>query len=209
MHSVEFAPDGSAIVMIAVDRGPRVSVAFAGDPLPEADRERLVPVRVEGSADEDLLEDASRAIEQYLYARGYSEAMAAYSRDERDGELIITFTVKRGRRHVVDAIRLERQHGGHRCRAAAAAAVEARRAVRAGDRRRRSRGHPQRLPRARLHARDGAADPRAASGLGESRSEPTTSAWRSRSRWPKVRGRSSAPSNSRATPSSPTTSSAG
>jgi outer membrane protein assembly complex protein YaeT len=92
--------------MIAVDRGPRVSVAFAGDPLPEADRERLVPVRLEGSADEDLLEDASRAIEEYLHARGYNDAVADYNRDERDGELTITFNVKRGRRNVVEAVRL-------------------------------------------------------------------------------------------------------
>ena len=51
---------------VTIDRGPMVSVAFAGDPLPEADRERLVPVRAEGSADEDLLEDANAAIEEYL-----------------------------------------------------------------------------------------------------------------------------------------------
>jgi outer membrane protein assembly complex protein YaeT len=106
VHTVEFAPNGTAAVMIAVDRGPRVSVAFAGDPLPEADRERLVPVRLEGSADEDLLEDASRAIEEYLHARGYNDAFADYSRDERDGELTITYSVKRGRRHVVEAVRL-------------------------------------------------------------------------------------------------------
>ena len=59
---------------MTVDRGPLVSVAFAGDPLPEADRERLVPVRAEGSADEDLLEDANWAIEEYLHARGYRDA---------------------------------------------------------------------------------------------------------------------------------------
>jgi outer membrane protein insertion porin family len=107
LHSVQFAADGTAIVMIAVDRGPLVSVAFAGDPLPEAERERLVPVRTEGSADEDLLEDAARAIEAYLHGGGYSDAEAVYSRDERGGELTITFTVKRGRRHVVEAIRLD------------------------------------------------------------------------------------------------------
>jgi outer membrane protein insertion porin family len=106
VHTVEFAPDGTAAVRVAIDRGPRVSVAFAGDPLPEADRERLVPVRLEGSADEDLLEDASRAIEEYLHARGYSDGVADYRRDERDSELTITFTVKRGRRHVVDTVRL-------------------------------------------------------------------------------------------------------
>ncbi len=58
------------------------------------------------SADEDLLEDAARAIEEYLHAGGYSDAEVTYSRDERDGELTITFTVNRGRRHVVEAIRL-------------------------------------------------------------------------------------------------------
>src|SRR6185503_2193942 len=67
--SVDFADNG-AVVRISVDRGPHVSVAFAGDPLPEADRDRLVPIRAEGSADEDLLEDSSRAIEEYLHERG-------------------------------------------------------------------------------------------------------------------------------------------
>jgi hypothetical protein len=42
--SVDFVGNG-AVVRISVDRGPHVSVAFAGDPLPEADRDRLVPIR--------------------------------------------------------------------------------------------------------------------------------------------------------------------
>ena len=70
-------------------------------PFPEADRERLVPVRAEGSADEDLLEDATLAIEDYLRARGYRDAEAEHARDERDGMLTITFTVARGARFVV------------------------------------------------------------------------------------------------------------
>ena len=74
---------------------PLVTVEFAGDPLPEADRERLVPVRTEGSADEDLLEDATLAIEDYLRARGYRDAMAEHSRTERDGMLTSPFTVDR------------------------------------------------------------------------------------------------------------------
>ena len=71
---------------------------------PEADRERLVPVRTEGSADEDLLEDATLAIEDYLRARGYRDAMAEHSRTERDGMLTITFTVDRGVRFVVESV---------------------------------------------------------------------------------------------------------
>ena len=94
---------GAATVVVIVDRGPRVSIAFAGDPLPENVRDELVPVRREGSVDEDLLEDASRAIEVYLQARGYRDAIAEHAPEEKNGELVITFTVRRGTRHVVDA----------------------------------------------------------------------------------------------------------
>jgi outer membrane protein assembly complex protein YaeT len=104
LHSATFRPDGTAIVRITVDRGPLVTVAFAGDPLPEDDRERLVPVRAEGSADEDLLEDANFAIEDYLQARGYRDAIVDHARAERDGTLVITYTIKRGPRFVVDDI---------------------------------------------------------------------------------------------------------
>jgi len=101
--SVDFAENG-AVVRISVDRGPHVSVAFSGDPMPEADRDRLVPIRAEGSADEDLLEDSTRAIEDYLHERGYRDAMAPYVRDETPGELTIRFTITRGPRYLVDDV---------------------------------------------------------------------------------------------------------
>ena len=104
VHAASLEPDGTATVRMTVDRGPLVSVAFAGDPLPEADLERLVPVRAEGSADEDLLEDANAAIEQYLHARGYRDAAVEYARMEREGQLTITFTVTRGPRYLVEAV---------------------------------------------------------------------------------------------------------
>jgi outer membrane protein assembly factor BamA len=94
--------DEGAFVTVNLTRGPRVAVAFTGDPLPEAERDRLVPIRTEGSADEDLLEDSSRAIEAYLHDRGFRDADALYTRDERDGELIITFEVDRGPRYLVN-----------------------------------------------------------------------------------------------------------
>jgi outer membrane protein assembly factor BamA len=53
-HTVDFV-NGGAVVRVAIDRGPHVAVAFDGDPLPEAERDRLVPIREEASADEDLL----------------------------------------------------------------------------------------------------------------------------------------------------------
>jgi outer membrane protein insertion porin family len=104
VHTATFQPDGTATIRITVDRGPRVSVAFAGNPLPPADRDRLVPIRQEGSADEDLLEDANFAIEEYLHARGYRNASVTHARTERSGELTITFTILRGPRYLVDSV---------------------------------------------------------------------------------------------------------
>ena len=104
LHTAFFESTGTATVRVTVDSGPLVSVAFAGDPLPEADRERLVPVRTEGSADDDLLEDATFEIEEYLRAQGYRTAAAEYARTESEGQLTITFTIARGSRYVVDAV---------------------------------------------------------------------------------------------------------
>ena len=102
-HTVDFVNAG-AVVRVAIQRGPHVSVAFSGDLLPEAERERLVPIRAEASADEDLLEDSNRAIEDYFHARGYRDAMVMYTREETPGELTIRFTISRGPRYLVDSL---------------------------------------------------------------------------------------------------------
>jgi len=88
--------DRVANITIAVNPGPLVHVVFAGDTLPPDRRADLVPVEREGSVDEDLLEDSSNRIEEYLRAQGYREASALRAREEKNGELVITFTVKRG-----------------------------------------------------------------------------------------------------------------
>lgn len=88
--------DRVARVTLTPMPGPRVRVAFNGDPLPAGRRDELVPVAREGSADEDLLEDSSNSIEEYLRSQGYRDAAAPHSREESDGELLITFTLKRG-----------------------------------------------------------------------------------------------------------------
>lgn len=93
------------ILSVNLARGPHVRVEFAGDPLPDGEKERLVPVKAEASADEDLLEDSTRAIESYLHQRGYRDAMAPHTRQESDGELIITFRVTRGPRYLLRDLR--------------------------------------------------------------------------------------------------------
>ncbi len=93
-----FAEDGRAVnLRLTAIQGPVVRVVFAGDAVPENRREELVPMAREGSADEDLLEDSSNRIEEYFRAQGYRDASAPHTRLESDGQLVVTFTVNRGR----------------------------------------------------------------------------------------------------------------
>ena len=103
--AVDFADNERvANVTVNVERGPLVRVVFAGDPLPENRRNELVPVRQERSVDLDLLEDASRNIENYLRQQGYRAGEATYVREERGGEMVLTFTVRRGPLHRLASI---------------------------------------------------------------------------------------------------------
>ena len=77
-----------ADLTLTVTPGPRVRVVFTGDPLPSDQRAELVPVEREGSVDEDLLEDSSNRIEEYLRAQGYRDAKAPHTprgRERRAG----------------------------------------------------------------------------------------------------------------------------
>ena len=88
--------DRVANMTVSFTPGPRVRVVFTGDPLPSDRRDEMVPVEREGSVDEDLLEDASNRIEEYLRAQGYRDAAAPHTRETVNGELVITFAVRRG-----------------------------------------------------------------------------------------------------------------
>lgn len=86
-------------VELAVDvqPGPLVTVTFAGDSMPKADLDELVPVEREGSVDQDLLEDSARRIEDHLRQQGYWKAQVnPPARREENGQLFIVFTVSRG-----------------------------------------------------------------------------------------------------------------
>jgi outer membrane protein insertion porin family len=96
--------DRIANLTITVTPGPHVRVVFTGDPLPADARAELVPVAREGSVDEDLLEDSSHRMQEFLRAQGYRAATAVYSRETSGGELVITFTVKKGRQYRVASI---------------------------------------------------------------------------------------------------------
>lgn len=103
--SSAFGEDGRSVnLRLTALQGPVVRVVFAGDPVPENRREDLVPVAREGSADEDLLEDSSNRIEEFFRAQGYRDASAPHTRQETDGQLIVTFTVAKGAQYRVGSI---------------------------------------------------------------------------------------------------------
>jgi outer membrane protein assembly complex protein YaeT len=93
-------------LIVSASQGPHVRVVFKGDSLPANRRDELVPVAREGSADEDLLEDSSNRIEEYLRAQGFRDAAAPYSREDSGGELLVSFTVKQGPQYRVARIEI-------------------------------------------------------------------------------------------------------
>jgi outer membrane protein insertion porin family len=104
--NASISEDGSVFLFLNLELGPLVRLVFEGDPLPADEIDRLVPVRRESSVDEDLLEDSQSAIESYLHSQGYRDAMTTFERQERAGELVITFRVTRGPRYLVRSVNL-------------------------------------------------------------------------------------------------------
>jgi outer membrane protein insertion porin family len=101
----EFTADGRSVnITLDVERGPRVRVVIAGDPLPETQREALASIRQERQVDQDLLEDVGRGIEASLRRQGYRSAEATFARETRGDEVVLTFTVARGPLHRVGSI---------------------------------------------------------------------------------------------------------
>ena len=105
-ESHDFSSDGTTVgVQLVVEPGPHVRVVFEGDPL-EGNRDDLVPVREERTVDQDLLEDASRRIEDALRREGYRAAQAPFARRQEGAEVIVTFSVTRGPQHRIGAVEL-------------------------------------------------------------------------------------------------------
>jgi outer membrane protein assembly complex protein YaeT len=89
--------DGTAVdLQFDVQPGPVVSLVFRGDALPPEKIKELAPIEREGSVDQDLLEDSTRRITDYLSAEGYWKATATSAREEGPGTATIVFTVRRG-----------------------------------------------------------------------------------------------------------------
>ena len=96
-HSIDVLEGGDRVnLQVDIRRGPRITVEFAGDEIPGADPDDLVPVAREGAVDEDLLEDSDRLIASTLNGLGYRDARVSHTRESDGDELSIIFMVDRG-----------------------------------------------------------------------------------------------------------------
>jgi outer membrane protein assembly factor BamA len=104
----QVTPDG-VVLGIVLDAGPRVELQVQPrGVVPGGDIDDLIPIQRLGSADQDLLEDSRRRIEDALRAQGYWRASAPFTREliEDERRLVITFEITRGPRFRVDRIDL-------------------------------------------------------------------------------------------------------
>lgn len=96
-HDVEERDGGRTLdVLLSVRRGPRVTVAFAGDAVPGGNVAELVTIEREATVNEDLLEDDGRRIADHLRQLGYRDAAVTHARSLAGDDLSIVFTVARG-----------------------------------------------------------------------------------------------------------------
>ena len=94
-----------AMLTVQAVRGPKVKLAPI-DGLPADRRDDLVPIEREAAVDEDLLEDSTNRIEDYLRQEGYRDVTAPFTRAQTGDNLLITFTVTKGPLYYVSRLQV-------------------------------------------------------------------------------------------------------
>ena len=104
-HEIEVVDEGAGVhLLLDLQRGPRITIDFAGDEVPGGDPAELVPIEREGSVDEDLLEDSDQRITSFLNDLGYRDATVRHTREAIGDDLSIVFTIERGRLYEIGEI---------------------------------------------------------------------------------------------------------
>jgi outer membrane protein assembly factor BamA len=102
-------PDGTEIdLTLRVHAGPLVELTVEpASHLPRGRTDDYIPIKREGSIDEDLLDDSRDAIRAALQRDGYWKAVVQHSRSEPGpGQLRITFRITRGLRYRIERVEL-------------------------------------------------------------------------------------------------------
>jgi outer membrane protein assembly factor BamA len=100
----EATTDGAVVdLVLTVESGPLVKLIVKGDPLPGSEDD-FIPIKRQGSVDQDLLFDSRLATERELKRQGYWHAEVKYETEETPQGRIITFTISRGKRYKIDRV---------------------------------------------------------------------------------------------------------
>lgn len=93
---------------VHAEAGPQVLVTATGAKVSSSRLRSLVPIYQEQSVDQELLDEGSRKIEQYLQSRGYFNASVSYERTQAAPEQQrIEFNIDRGDRFKLVNVSLE------------------------------------------------------------------------------------------------------
>lgn len=93
-------------LIVIVEAGPLVRLEVVGDSLPGSEDD-FIPIKRQGSVDQDLLDDSRSETERALRQQGYWRASVTYERQNPSpDEQRIIFTVSRGKRYRVDRVDL-------------------------------------------------------------------------------------------------------
>ncbi len=95
-------------VVLGVSAGPRVELKVLPDGALPGSVDEFIPIKQQGSADRDLLEDSRARIERALRSDGYWKATAPFTTSLEAGGalLVITFAIERGPRYFVERVEL-------------------------------------------------------------------------------------------------------
>jgi len=99
--------ENAVIVEIAVESGPLVDVEVEGISLSMEERRQLLPILRQGGLDDATVEEGRLNVLDHVQRQGYFFAEAKVTRTEENGRVHLRYTVERGRRYALRAIRLE------------------------------------------------------------------------------------------------------
>jgi len=97
-------------VSFKVEVGPVVTVRTVGAKLSVipflANRQmrKLIPIYSEGAIDQDLVDEGQRNLLDYFQKKGYTDAKVTATLDKQPDQILVQYTIERGRKHKVDRI---------------------------------------------------------------------------------------------------------
>ena len=95
-----------------ISRGPIVEVRVEGAKLREGQIKKLVPIFEESAVDDDLLNEGSRNIRDFLQGKGYFDVKVSYkqSEDAENERRSVVFHIERNQRHKLMDLAIQGNH---------------------------------------------------------------------------------------------------